>query len=177
MKVKKGFTLLELILVIAIMGVLAAMVSGNFITSLKKGRDSRRKGDLEQVQKAVEMYYEDKKMYPLTTELSFSGPVGTGSSLYDPVSGKIYMQKIPNDPLYVEGVVFGIAVLPGGAAYVYCVDSATAPTKYQLYTLLENTMDTSNITPIKLDTCTAVKCNVQADKDCNYGISSSNTIP
>lgn len=161
----RGFTLLELILVIAIMGVLAAMVSGNFITSLKKGRDARRKGDLEQVQKAVEMYYEDKKMYPLSTEVSFTGT----APLIDSVSLKIYMQKISTDPLHNQ-------TAGTGPVYIYCVDSATAPTKYQLYTLLENTLDTSIINPAKLSICTTTG-NCKSNTSCNYGISSSNTVP
>ncbi|PIP15252.1 hypothetical protein COX47_00635, partial [Candidatus Roizmanbacteria bacterium CG23_combo_of_CG06-09_8_20_14_all_35_49] len=57
---RKAFTLIELLLVIIILGVLATLIIGNFFTSLKKGRDARRKGDLEQIQRALEMYYEDK---------------------------------------------------------------------------------------------------------------------
>jgi len=64
---KKGFTLIELLVVIIVLGVLAALISGNFFTSLKKGRDAKRKADLEQIQRALEMYYEDKKAYPTFT--------------------------------------------------------------------------------------------------------------
>ena len=53
---KKGFTLIELLLVIIILGVLSALITGNFFTSLKKGRDAKRKADLEQTQRALEMY-------------------------------------------------------------------------------------------------------------------------
>jgi len=61
---KKGFTLIELLLVIIILGFLTSLIAGNFFTSLKKGRDARRKGDLEQIQRALEMYYEDNRAYP-----------------------------------------------------------------------------------------------------------------
>ncbi|MFN4212430.1 MAG: type II secretion system protein [Microgenomates group bacterium] len=147
---KKGFTLLELILVIVILGVLATLISGNFITSLKKGRDARRKADLEQIQRALEMYYEDKKAYP--SSITFGGP------LVDSTSGKIYMQKIPNDPL-------------SNINYRYCVDLPSSPSKYQLYAKLENSQDPKIITPAPLPSCTA-NC-----PDCNYGISSPNTNP
>jgi prepilin-type N-terminal cleavage/methylation domain-containing protein len=68
---KKSFTLIELIIVIAILGILAALISGNFITSLKKGRDAKRKSDFEQIKNALEMFYEDKKHYP--SSLQFGG--------------------------------------------------------------------------------------------------------
>ena len=61
---KKGFTLIELLIVIVILGILAAFISGNFFSSLKKGRDVRRKADLSSVKKALEMYYEDHLVYP-----------------------------------------------------------------------------------------------------------------
>ena len=78
---RKAFTLIELLIVIIILGVLAALITGNFFTSLKKGRDAKRKADLEQVSRALEMYYEDKKAYP--DSLTF------GSSLPDPDSTKV----------------------------------------------------------------------------------------
>lgn len=148
---KKGFTLLEIMIVIAILGILSALIIGNFFTSLKKGRDARRKIDLEQIQKSLEMYYEDKKTFPTT--LTF------GNSLTDPATGKIYMVKLPNDPLLNN-------------RYRYCVDLLTNPTKYQIYAKLENAQDTSRIDPDQLANCTT-NCTL----GCNYGISSSNTSP
>lgn len=111
---KNGFTLMELLVVIAILGILASLISGNFITSLKKGRDARRKADLENIQKALEMYYEDKKIYP--TSIIFK------SQLKDSASGKVYMQVIPDDP-------------NSNQHYYYNSENGTY---YQLYACLEN---------------------------------------
>lgn len=156
---KKGFTLLEVILIIVILGVLATLISGNFITSLKKGRDARRKADLEQIQRALEMYYEDKKAYP--TSISF------GDQLIDPASGKIYMQKIPNDP--------------SGGNYKYVYDSTN--NGYKLYACLENTQQVlpyaSGLNPGSNFTCNTL-CFAQDRTTriiCIWGISSSNTNP
>ena len=91
---QSGFTLIELIIVIVIMGILAALISGNFLNSLQKGRDARRKNDLNQIIRALELYYEDKRTYPLT-----SPPFG--SQFCDGTCGpgtKTYMMKVPNDP-------------------------------------------------------------------------------
>jgi len=145
MKVK-GFTLIELLIAIVILGVLSALISGNFFSSLKKGRDARRKADLEQIQRAVEMYYEDKRSYPAT--------IIFGTSLTDSASGKIYMQKVPNDPI-------------SGNNYVYQSDG----TYYKLYSCIENNLDQGP--GVNQNGYTGTNCgNCGA---CKYGISSPNS--
>ncbi len=115
-KTSTGFTLIELLVVIMLLGALTTILMGNFFTSLKKGRDARRKSDLENIQKALEMYYEDNKTYPAS--ISF------GSSLSS--STKTYMQKIPNDPV-------------AGNNYLYESDG----TYYRLFSCIENKLDES----------------------------------
>ena len=153
---KKAFTLIELLLVIVILGILAALISGNFITSLKKGRDAKRKGDLEQTQRALEMYYEDKKAYPLTAALVF------GTPLSDPVSGKVYMQKVPNDPV-------------SGKNYEYLSGTGT---DYKLFACLENNLQ---ILPYQSSdyslTCGNCKNQAGGTVVCIWGVSSSNISP
>jgi prepilin-type N-terminal cleavage/methylation domain-containing protein len=62
---KKGFTLIEIMVVIAIMGVLITMIAGSFVASQKKARDLKRKSDIVQVGKSMEIYFYDKGRYPL----------------------------------------------------------------------------------------------------------------
>lgn len=116
-----GFTLIELLIVIGILGILATVISGNFLTSLKRGRDTRRKGDVEQIQKAFELYYEDLGTYPADTVLA-------GDSLCHPdgCSTRTYMQALPKDPSSNTG-------------YTYVTDSSGS--YYKLYSCLENTQD------------------------------------
>src|SRR3990167_4751352 len=54
-KVKRGFTLIELLVVIAIIGILATFVIASFSSAQGRGRDSRRKADLDAVKKALEL--------------------------------------------------------------------------------------------------------------------------
>lgn len=151
---KKGFTLIELMLVIIILGILVSLITGNFLNSLNKGRDARRKGDLEQVQKALEFYYEDQKAYPAS--LTFGSPF-----TYDTGSGvKTYMTTLPTDP--------------SGHNYKYCISG----NKYQLYAYLENSNDPTRLTDLSNSLCGAAntKC-FGINGDCNYGIANSVTSP
>ena len=71
---KRGFTLLELIVVITIIGILTTFGYLNYATSLEKSRDGKRKADLEQIRSALEMYRADETQYPLTGNLSILDP-------------------------------------------------------------------------------------------------------
>jgi prepilin-type N-terminal cleavage/methylation domain-containing protein len=59
----KGFTLIELIVVIAIIGVLGSVVMSSLNSARAKSRDARRKIDLQQIRTAINMYYNDHGNY------------------------------------------------------------------------------------------------------------------
>lgn len=142
-----GFTLLELILVMAIIAILASAIWGNFFTSLTKSRDAKRKEDLDLIAKALDIYYNDNKAYPTSI------PGGGTPFLNAVVTGVIYMQKVPADPLSPD------------ANYCYPTVAAGSNT-FKIYANLENKLD-SKVIP-------TVACN---SVNYNYGISSSNTTP
>ncbi len=54
---KKGFTLLEILVVIGIITVLMSLGAASYTTAQKKARDARKKGDLKTIQSAMEQYY------------------------------------------------------------------------------------------------------------------------
>ncbi len=161
---KKGFTLIELLIVIMILGVMAALITGNFFTSLKKGRDAKRKADLEQVQRALEMYYEDKRTYP-TFALPFGGKLCETTLCL--VAEKVYMQKLPDDPT-------------SGKDYEYL---SAGGTNYKLFACLENNQQmlpyiSSDYTIATMTSCGACKDSVGATvTNCIWGVSSSNISP
>ncbi len=86
-KVSKGFTLLELLVVIGIIGVIMALATVAYSTTQKSGRNSRRKQDLVAIQSALEQYYSTNSFtYPntdctlATSNLKSSWPVDPGDS-------------------------------------------------------------------------------------------------
>lgn len=62
---KKGLTLIEILIVAALIAMLSLMISGNFMTSLKRGRDAKRKSDLKAAQSCLEQYFSVNNNYPL----------------------------------------------------------------------------------------------------------------
>lgn len=80
---KKGFTLVELLVVISIIGILSAVVYANFGDARKVSRDEIRKTDLKNLQLAVELYRAQTGAYP--------------AALTNLVPD--YIQSLPKDPL------------------------------------------------------------------------------
>jgi prepilin-type N-terminal cleavage/methylation domain-containing protein len=60
----RGFTLIELLVVISIIGLLASVVLVALNSSRAKARDTKRVADLNQLRKALEIYYDKYNRYP-----------------------------------------------------------------------------------------------------------------
>ncbi len=60
----KAFTIIELLIVAAIIGVLAVVIVLNYASAKQKARDSRRVSDLDSIKSALEMFREANGRYP-----------------------------------------------------------------------------------------------------------------
>ncbi|MBN2329336.1 MAG: prepilin-type N-terminal cleavage/methylation domain-containing protein [Candidatus Omnitrophica bacterium] len=89
----KGFTLLELMTVMTIIGVLSAIAVPNFLNAVYRARVARAQAEIETIIWALEMYNVDEDAYPLNAEPGVSSP-GDLASLTTPVP---YMSSIPYD--------------------------------------------------------------------------------
>ena len=61
---KTGFTLIELLVVIAILGLLASIITASLNRARSNARDAKRIAEINQMRKAVEMYYLNHGEYP-----------------------------------------------------------------------------------------------------------------
>lgn len=101
-----GFTLIEILVVIAIIGIITAVVMVSLSTARSKGRDAKRKSDLSQLQKALELYETDDHptSYPSTGGQWWGvsangGNRGTsGANAYIPELTPSYISYLPTDP-------------------------------------------------------------------------------
>jgi len=83
-----GFTLLELLIVMAIMGILVAIAAPNLKQSIIRAREAVLREDLFQMREALDQYYADNGKYPAAL-----------TDLINPQEhSKSYMRSIPKDP-------------------------------------------------------------------------------
>jgi general secretion pathway protein G len=80
---KKGFTLAEILIVVAIIGILVSIAIPQYKNSIIKAKEAVLKENLFQIRDAISKFYKDKKRYP--------------SSLDELVSAR-YFRKVPVDP-------------------------------------------------------------------------------
>ncbi len=101
MRLPKAFTLIELLIVVAIIAILAAIAVPNFLEAQTRAKVSRAEADLRSVAVALESYVVDHNRYmPFNTQVCL-GP--TDCKLGEPqiylLSTPIaYMTNIPQDP-------------------------------------------------------------------------------
>lgn len=91
---QKGFTLIELMVVIAIIGLLASVVMVALNNARIKSRDAKRIGDIRQVLTAMEMYYNDNQFYPSAA----ANQVSNITTLKNDLVPK-YMSIMPTAPI------------------------------------------------------------------------------
>jgi len=108
----KAFTLIELLAVVAIIGILAATVALALNDARKSARDMRRKADLRQIATALELYADTFNHYPEVSELkniwSASPPKEPNSPREGSLAAQLIdagaMKIVPQDPLYPKHV-------------------------------------------------------------------------
>lgn len=69
---QSGFTIVELLIVIVVIGILAAIVITTFTGVQKKGRDADRKSDINAIYSQVEVYFAQNSKYPTLADLNSS---------------------------------------------------------------------------------------------------------
>ncbi|MEX0617040.1 MAG: type II secretion system protein [Candidatus Woykebacteria bacterium] len=137
-KKRNGFTLLELLIVVAIIAILTSIGIFALRNAQRNARDSKRQQDLNQLKVSLEQYFETTipHQYPSSTagKINCGGALDWGTSPFT-CNNKTYMKQLPNDPV-------------GGRNYCYDSTGST----FSLYTNVENLRTPGILSP-------AVACN------------------
>jgi general secretion pathway protein G len=131
----RGFTLIEMMIVVAIIAVIAGVIAINFMNAKGKAQVAATQGNLKQIGTAMELYYGDNQAYPASGNVTNTLP------------GTKYLNNTPTSPG------------PGGAKYVY----TSAGTEYTIEdpaTYDVNSLLTLNQATVAsgVATSTAAKC-------------------
>ena len=101
---RKGFTIVELLIVIVVIAILAAITIVAYNGIQQRGRDVQRKSDIATIQKALEMYHIDNGGYPNCAGGTYK-PGDPRNTCYTTDSAFIaslapkYLSIVPKDPL------------------------------------------------------------------------------
>jgi general secretion pathway protein G len=92
-----GFTLIEIMVVVVILGILAAIVAPNVISRIDDAAINRAKQDIRGIESALKLYYMDNSRYPSTDQ----GLEALTTRPNDPTVRNWrgpYLDKLPRDP-------------------------------------------------------------------------------
>ncbi len=134
-----GYTLIEILVVVTIIGLVASISTVSYTILSKQSRDARRKADLEQIRSAIEMYRSNNTsgLYPT----GFAMPCNSIVPIND--ASNTYLSRIPQDPKCPD------------YKYYFSSDGLT----YTVATRLERT--SSCLSPLGADSC-------GTGKQCSY---------
>lgn len=86
LKKQKGFTLVELLIVIIIIGILATLVIVTFSGVQAKARDSKRQTDIDALNSHLEAFFATNSYFPTITDLTTSSWVSANFKGFDPTA-------------------------------------------------------------------------------------------
>lgn len=151
-KQKKGFTLIELIVVIAILGILLTAGFASYTNTRRTSRDARRKVDLEQIRSALELYRSDNFDYPDATG---NTEIDLKPVLIAPVP-YVNANSFPKDPDLSQGFYYYYQRNPSGGGN----------NTYRICAYLEAPKADDPACPVAAVVCKTTGGTV----NCNYGL-------
>lgn len=138
-KAQRGFTIIELLIVIAIIAILAGLVLNNFQGAQAKARDTQRVTDVNNMHSKLEEYYNENSAYP-STIVAADLPGIDAESLNDPDGAAVVANAAVADATAANAV----AAPDTTQEYLYipyptgCTDDCTG---YVLKTYIERPAD------------------------------------
>ena len=96
-RIQDGFTLIELMVVLLIIGVLAALIVPNVLDRADDARVTAAKTDVSNLMQALKLYRLDNQRYP-TAEQGIAALLTKPAAAPVPPNWKSYLDLLPNDP-------------------------------------------------------------------------------
>jgi type II secretion system protein G len=119
----RAFTLIELLIVVAIIAILAAIAVPNFLEAQTRAKVSRTKADLRSLAVALEAYRSDFNTYPPVGNPAFPSPLDVLTPFtyrLKPVTSPVaYISALPPDPFAKAGVPEGNGLAFSDPTYSY----------------------------------------------------------
>lgn len=137
-KNQRGFTIVELLIVIVVIGILAALVITTFNGIQQKGRDTERQTDIKALHGQLEAYYAQNGRYPTLTNVN--------DSTFRSTSMKGLDNEALRDPKAASGN-FTLVAAPAANSYAYtvtpsgCDNTTTDCSGYTLTATLEGQIE------------------------------------
>lgn len=117
-RLRSGLSMIEILIVTAIIGILVVIGVSALPQQMSKGRDGKRKSDLQEIKVAFENYYSDNDCYPEPDIID-----NCGSSDLNP-----YLESVPCDP-------------ETETKYLYAPEESSCPHYYRVFSNLEVNSD------------------------------------
>ena len=95
--IARGFTLIELMVVLVIIGVLAALIVPNVLDRTDDARVTAARTDVANIMQALKLYKLDNQRFP-TAEQGLPSLIVKPAASPVPTNWKPYLEKLPNDP-------------------------------------------------------------------------------
>lgn len=114
---ERGFTLIELMIVVAIIAILAGILIPNFVNARAQAQTAACESNLRSIATALELYYADNQVYPTAADVPVQPSLLTAN-------GVAYLNNTPKDP----------AAQAGSATYSLTTTQATggSPASYTI---------------------------------------------
>lgn len=156
-----GFTLIEIMVAVAIIGILSTVVTFNLRDSGTQSRDAGRQADLRNLQVAIESYKQVNGRYPAGCKgaNNWSGQLGTDYAC-DATNGREYIVGLA--PKYIRTLPVDEKLNGTDSGYIYTVDSTGMVYKLRAHRTVESEVVTY-LHPLK-------SCDIRVASNANGGL-------
>ncbi len=126
---ERGFTLVELMVVVAIIALLASIIIPNYVHSRAQAAVAQSEANMKQIATALELFHTDFLQYPAGTGAAvgpalFAAPAGGNSGGAVPGGGNNYLNATPTNAVARKPYLYTLVAGTGPTTQSYTIDDA-----------------------------------------------------